>query len=163
MLYLELCGAWPAKGYFKSSQGKCLYKYSCHIYTGLYSNCAEGMELNQEGEIIFMVYCCRWQIVSSGLSFVIGTCAAASIPLQNLQLGDSSFTWTGVKVPLTKSVCCCLVPSKAARWCALASWRVYKNPCWLCSYNLAHLQHGWMWVQNWASQGHWAILDKTLW
>lgn len=30
MLYLKPShGAWPTNGYFKSSQGKCLYKYSC--------------------------------------------------------------------------------------------------------------------------------------
>lgn len=109
-----------------------------------------------------------WSIAVGGRSFHLACLLLSErallpqSPYKTCNL-ETSFTWTGVKVPLTKSVCCCLVPSKAARWCALASWRIYKNPCWLCSYNLAHLQHGWMWVQNWASQGHWAILDKTLW
>lgn len=118
MSYLKLCGAWPAKGCFKSSQGKCLYKYSYHIYTGLYSNCAEGMELNQEGKIIFIVYCCMWQIISSGLSFVIRTCTPASIALENccnLETAVSPGLVLRCLLPLTKSACCCLVPSKAAR------------------------------------------------
>lgn len=118
MLYLKLCGAWPAKGYFKSSQGKCLYKYSCHIYTGLYSNCPEGMELNQERKIIFIVYCCRWQIISSGLSFVISTCTLASVALQNfcnLETAVSPGLVLRCLLLLTESVCCCLAPIKAAR------------------------------------------------